>query len=98
MFHRGELTVATKGRGTYDITRDISGKRGQMVGQDQLPGNQVVIKAQVPLSEVSNYSSQLKSATAGQGSYMMELSHYDVVPANVQQQIVAAHKPGEEEE
>lgn len=81
-----------------EITRDISGKRGQILGQDQLPGNQVVIKAQVPLAEVSNYSSQLKSATAGQGSYMMELSHYDVVPPNVQQQIVAAHRPGDDDE
>lgn len=91
-----EVTIPADSMG--EITRDISGKRGQMLGQDQLPGNQVVIHAQVPLAEVSNYSSQLKSATAGQGSYMMELSHYDVVPANVQQQIVAAHKPGAEEE
>jgi elongation factor G len=91
-----EVTIPADSMG--EITRDISGKRGQMLGQDQLPGNQVVIHAQVPLSEVSNYSSQLKSATAGQGSYMMELSHYDVVPANVQQQIVAAHQPGAEED
>ncbi|RMF73886.1 MAG: elongation factor G [Planctomycetota bacterium] len=91
-----EVTIPAEFVG--DITRDISGKRGQILGQDQMPGNQVVIKAQVPLAEVANYSSQLKSATAGQGSYMMELSHYDVVPPNVQQQIVAAHKPGDDDE
>ena len=50
----------------------------------------MVIKAQVPLSEVSNYNSQLKSVTGGQGSYEMELSHYEQVPGNVQQEIVAA--------
>ena len=83
---------------TGDITRDISGKRGQVIGQDQLPGNQMLIKALVPLAEVANYSSQLKSVTGGQGSYVMDLSHYDVVPPNVQQQIVAAHKPKEEAE
>jgi len=90
-----EVTVPAEYVG--DITRDISGKRGQVLGQEQLPGNQVVIRANVPLAEVANYSSQLKSATAGQGSYIMELSHYDVVPPNIQQQIVAQHKPKDEE-
>jgi len=81
-----------------EITRDIAGKRGQVAGQDMLPGNQVCVRGIVPLSEVAAYSSQLKSVTGGQGSYSMEMSHYDVVPPNVQQQIVAAHKPVEEEE
>lgn len=91
-----EVTVPADYMG--DITRDIAGKRGQIIGQDMLPGNQVVIKAQVPLAEVAAYASQLKSVTGGQGSYMMELSHYDVVPPNVQQQIIAQHKTKEEEE
>ncbi|MEW6197334.1 MAG: elongation factor G [Planctomycetota bacterium] len=91
-----EVTVPADFMG--DITRDIAGKRGQILGQDMLPGNQVVIKAQVPLAEVASYASQLKSVTGGQGSYMMELSHYDVVPPNVQQQIIAQHKTKEEEE
>ncbi|MCA9243724.1 MAG: elongation factor G [Phycisphaerales bacterium] len=81
-----------------DITRDIAGKRGHIEGQDMLPGNMVIIKGTVPLAEVASYSSQLKSVTGGQGSYTMELSHYDVVPPNVQQQIMAAHKPQDEED
>ncbi len=81
-----------------EITRDLAGKRGQIVGQDMLPGNQAIIHAQVPLSEVATYGSQLKSVTGGQGSFSMELSHYDIVPPNVQAQIVAAHKPVEEED
>jgi len=82
-----------------DITRDLAGKRGTIQGQDMLPGDQACIKATVPLAEVANYASQLKSVTGGQGSFVMELSHYDVVPPNVQQQIMAAYKPrGEEEE
>jgi elongation factor G len=85
-----EVSAPTEFMG--DITRDLAGKRGQVSGQDALPGNQVCIRATVPLAEVSNYSSQLKSVTGGQGSYVMELSHYDVVPPNVQQQIVAATK------
>ncbi len=91
-----EVTVPTEFMG--DITRDIAGKRGQILGQDILPGNQVCVRAQVPLAEVASYASQLKSVTGGQGSYMMELSHYDVVPPNVQQQIVAQYKTKEEED
>jgi len=74
-----------------DITGDLAGKRGRVLGQDMLPGNLVVIKAQVPLAEVTQYNSQLKSVTGGRGSYSMTLSHYEVVPSNVQQQIVAAY-------
>ncbi|HPM23895.1 MAG TPA: elongation factor G [Phycisphaerae bacterium] len=91
-----EVTVPTEFMG--DITRDIAGKRGQIQGQDMLPGNQVCVHAQVPLAEVASYASQLKSVTGGQGSYMMELSHYDIVPPNVQQQIAAQYKSKEEEE
>jgi elongation factor G len=56
-----------------------------------LPGNFIVIKAEVPLSEVTQYNSQLKSVTGGRGSYSMTLSRYEVVPGNVQQQIVAQY-------
>ncbi|MCH8894829.1 MAG: hypothetical protein IH927_01055 [Proteobacteria bacterium] len=48
-----------------------------------------LIKATVPLAEVADYHSRLSSITGGQGSYSMELSHYDNVPPNVQQQIIA---------
>ena len=81
-----------------EITRDIAGKRGQILGQDVLPGNQLSIKATVPLGEVMGYASQLKSVTSGQGSYSMEFSHYDIVPPNVQQQITAAYKHVDEDE
>ena len=56
-----------------------------------LPGNFLAIKAQVPLAEVTQYTSQLKSVTGGRGSYSMSFSHYDLVPPNVQQQVVAAY-------
>lgn len=91
-----EVTVPADKVG--DIARDISGKRGQVLGQDVLPGNQAIIRATVPLAEVANYASQLKSVTGGQGSYVMEFSHYDQVPPNVQQQIVANYKGAAEEE
>ncbi|MEN6337695.1 MAG: hypothetical protein ABFE01_25865 [Phycisphaerales bacterium] len=82
-----EVTIPAENVG--DIAGDLSSKRGRVVGQDMLPGNFIVIKAQVPLAEVSQYSSQLKSVTGGRGSFSMTLSHYEPVPPNVQQQIVA---------
>jgi elongation factor G len=63
-----------------------------------LPGNMMVIKAQVPLSEITNYNSQLKSVTGGQGSYSMELSHYEPTPPNVQQQVIEQYKKTKVEE
>ncbi len=93
-----EITVPAENMG--DITGDLSSRRGRVQGQDMLPGSMMVIKAQVPLAEVSNYNSQLKSVTGGQGSYSMELSHYEPVPPNVQQQIIAQYgkKVQQEEE
>jgi elongation factor G len=91
-----EVTVPESNVGT--ITGDLSGKRGRIQGQDFLPGGMAVVKAQAPLSEVMQYQSQLKSVTGGQGSFMMELSHYEPVPPHVQQQIVAQYKPKEEKE
>jgi elongation factor G len=91
-----EVTIPAENVG--DITGDLSSKRGRVVGQEMLPGNFIVIKAQVPLSEVTQYTSQLKSVTGGRGSYSMSLSHYEPVPPNIQQQIVAAHKKAQETE
>jgi len=85
-----EVTIPSENIG--DITGDLASKRGRVQGQDMLAGNFVVIKAQVPLSEVTQYNSQLKSVTGGRGSYSMSLSHYEVVPSNVQQQVIAAYK------
>ena len=84
-----EITIPAEYVG--NIAGDLSGKRGRVQGQDMLPGNMMVIKAQVPLAEIANYDSQLKSVTGGQGSYSMTLSHYEVVPPNVQQQVIAQY-------
>ncbi len=80
-----------------DIQGDLASRRGRPQGQDVLPGNMACIKAQIPLSEVSDYNSRLSSITGGQGSYDMDFSHYETVPSNVQQQIVDKHKKELEE-
>ena len=84
-----EITIPSEYVG--DIAGDLSSKRGRVQGQEMLAGNMMVIKAQVPLSEIANYDSQLKSVTGGQGSYSMTLSHYEVVPPNVQQMVIAQY-------
>lgn len=86
-----EITVPEQKMG--DIAGDLSGKRGRIHGTDMLPGGLMVIKAQAPLAELTQYQNQLKSVTAGQGSFVMELSHYDPVPGHVQQQLQSAYKP-----
>ena len=91
-----EITVPAENMG--DITGDLSSKRGRVQGQEMLPGNMVVIKAQAPLAEVSQYNSQLKSVTGGQGSYSMSFSHYEPVPSNIQQQIVEAYSKQKQSE
>jgi len=91
-----EVTIPAENMG--DITGDLAAKRGRVQGQDMLAGNMVVIKAQVPLAEVKQYNSQLKSVTGGRGSYSMTRSHYEPVPANVQQQIIAEYAKKKEQE
>jgi len=91
-----EVTVPTKYTGA--ILGDLNTKRARIENQDSLPGDLAVIMALAPLAEVTRYASQLDSITQGQGSFSMEFKHYDVVPANVQQQIVSKAKLGEEED
>jgi elongation factor G len=90
-----EVTVPTQYVG--DVQGELASRRGRPQGQDTLPGGMAVIRAQAPLAEVADFNSRLSSLSQGQGSYAMELSHYELVPGNVQQQIVAAaHKAKEE--
>lgn len=89
-----EITAPAENVG--DIAGDLAAKRGRVSGQEMLTGNFIVVKAQVPLAEVSQYTGQLKSVTGGRGSYAMSFSHYELVPPNVQQQVVAAYAKAKE--
>ena len=91
-----EVTIPAKYTGA--ILSDLNTKRARVEDQDSLPGDLTVIKAVAPLAEITRYAAQLGSITQGQGSYTMEFSHYDIVPGNVQQQIVSKAKVTEEEE
>ncbi len=92
-----EIAVTAPQASMGDIAGDLSSKRGRISGTNALPGGMVMISGQVPLSELDNYQSELKSVTGGTGSYTMEYSHYDPVPAAVQQRLVAEFKPSVDE-
>ena len=81
-----------------DINSDMSGRRGRVLGMDSAGGDLQTVIAEVPLAEVTTYARSLSSMTGGQGSYTMEFSHYDIVPGNIQQQIIQKATMKEEEE
>lgn len=81
-----------------DINSDMSGRRGRVLGMASAGGDLQTVTAEVPLAEVTTYARSLSSITGGQGSYTMEFSHYDVVPGNVLQQIIAKAQLKEEED
>jgi len=78
-----------------DITGNLAGRRARISGTESLRGGLVTIRADIPLSSLSDYHTELKSLTQGQGTYAMEFSHYDPVPSNVQQTLVKAHRPNQ---
>jgi elongation factor G len=76
-----------------DVAGELSGHRGQIKGSDTPRPGLVQIKATAPLSELEHFPARLKSLTAGHGTYNLEFSHYEPAPPQLQQKLVAAHKP-----
>jgi len=76
-----------------DITGELSGHRGHIRGSDAPRPGTVQIAAQAPLAELEQFPARLKSLTAGHGSYTLEFSHYEPAPPQLQQKLVAAHRP-----
>ncbi len=93
-----DINVTAPNEAMGDINADISGKRGRISNTLSLAGGMSTITASVPLGELDNYQSQLKSMTGGVGSYSLSFSHYDPVPAKTQKELIAAHKPRDEED
>ena len=91
-----EITAPASAIG--DITGDLATKRARINGNNTLPGQRATVSALVPLAEISEYQTRLKALTGGQGTYSMELSHYDPVPPRRQQELVQAYRPKAEEE
>lgn len=80
-----------------DVMGDISSKRGKILGMDS-DGHFQIIKAQVPLSELYKYSSQLRSLTQGRGVHKRKFSHYEEVPKDVEQKVIDEYNKSREED
>jgi elongation factor G len=81
-----------------DLIGELNGRRGRIQGMDTR-GTARVIKAQVPMAEMLSYASDLTSMTQGRGSFSMEFSHYDLVPQQIAEKVIAAaraERAGEE--
>jgi elongation factor G len=84
-----EITIPDEFAGA--IMGDLNSRRGRIQGMDNKAGK-TIVKAEVPMSEMLTYGTDLTSMTQGRGSFSMEMNHYDFVPALQQEKIIAAAK------
>ncbi|HDG97928.1 MAG TPA: elongation factor G [Desulfobacterales bacterium] len=84
-----EITVPEEVMG--DVIGDLNGRRGRVLGMES-KGRYQIIKAQAPMAEILTYALDLNSMTGGRGTFTVEFSHYEEVPANLAEKIIAAAK------
>ena len=92
-----QIDIAAPDTAIGDVTGDLSGRRGLVTGTSNGSAGTVLIRGQVPLSELSGYQSRLNALTSGQGRYTIELSHYEAVPPALQQTLMGQHRVRDEE-
>ena len=80
-----------------DIIGDLSSRRGKVLGSDTEKGI-TEVKANVPMSEIMQYASDLRSMTGGQGLFLMEFDHYDEAPQPVVDKVVAEYQQTKSDE
>ena len=93
-----KLDVTVPEANVGDVYSDMSSRGGRVQGSDSAGGSFQTVHVEVPLREVTTYARTLSSMTGGQGSFSMELSHYDVMPGNIQSDIISKAQMHEEEE
>jgi elongation factor G len=89
-----EITVPETHTG--DVMGDLNGRRGRVLGMDPV-GGKTVIRAHAPLAEIQRYATDLRSMTGGRGTYRMEFSHYEEVPAHLAETAIAEARRRKEE-
>jgi elongation factor G len=80
-----------------DVNRDLNGRRGRVLGMDVKDGVQV-ITANVPQAELFTYATELRSLTAGRGTFTASLDRYEDVPAHIAEKVIEAHRKAQEAE
>ena len=83
-----KVTVITPEEYMGDVIGDLNSRRGMILGMDAVPGAQQV-NAEVPLSEMFGYATDMRSKTQGRGQYTMEPAHYAEVPKNISEKIIS---------
>ncbi|MGI6432469.1 MAG: elongation factor G [Sphaerochaetaceae bacterium] len=81
-----------------DILSDLSGKRGRVLGQEDIGGGIQMVKAEVPQAEMRNYAIDLKSMTSGTGSFEIEFDHYEMISGRIAEDVIKAAQAAKEEE
>lgn len=93
-----DIEVLTAEQSVGDLTGDLASKRGQVTGTQPRGVSLMAISGKVPLAELDDYQSRLKSLTGGQGSYSIAFSHYAQVPATVQARLASLHTTAAEQD
>lgn len=88
-----DVEVAIPEPNVGDVTGGLASKRARIMGTDAKRDGELVIKAQAPLAELTDYPTELKAMTGGRGRYSLDLSHYEPVPPPIQRQLSEAWKP-----
>jgi elongation factor G len=89
-----ELVVTAPGSAIGDINGELSARRGRITHTEMLHSGATSITAQVPLAELGDFPSRLKSLTGGEGSYVMQLSQYEPAPGRVQAELARRFEQG----
>ncbi len=92
-----EITVTVPDENLGDVIGDLNSRRGRVLGMDPQGGHQL-IRALVPLAEVQEYAPDLRSMTAGRGTFTMQFHGYEEVPAALAEKIIAAAQAGDDDE
>ncbi|MEA3471074.1 MAG: elongation factor G, partial [Thermodesulfobacteriota bacterium] len=85
------IDIEVPDENTGDIIGDLNSRRGRVLGMDK-KGRNSLIKGQVPFAEILDYAPILTSITSGRGTFSYEVSHYEEVPGNLQEKIIAESK------
>ena len=75
---------------TGDVMGDLNKRRGRVLGMNPLPGGKQVVEAEIPMSSLFGYCTDLRSMTGGRGDYSYEFVRYEQAPSDVQEKEVAA--------
>ena len=85
------LAVDVPEENVGDVVGDLNGRRGRLLGMDAIGEGKTRINANVPMATMARYALDLRSITKGRGRFSQSVSHYEEVPFNIQQELVAAH-------